>query len=105
LAELKKAGFRMITLTNSSRATVDAQMKNADLTELFDERLSIEDVQMFKPHTHVYRWAAKKMNVAREECLMVAAHGWDIAGALWAGLRAAFLSRPGTQLYPLAPAP
>jgi 2-haloacid dehalogenase len=37
--------------------------------------------------------------------MLIAAHGWDIAGALWAGLRAAFLSRPGAQLYPLAPAP
>ena len=37
--------------------------------------------------------------------MLVAAHGWDIAGALWAGWRAAFVSRPGAQLYPLAPAP
>jgi 2-haloacid dehalogenase len=43
--------------------------------------------------------------VRLNECLLVAAHGWDIAGALWAGWRAAFLSRPEAQLYPLAPAP
>lgn len=30
------------------------------------------------------------------------AHGWDVAGALWAGWRAAFISRPGQQIFPLA---
>jgi 2-haloacid dehalogenase len=105
LSQLKEAGFRTVTLTNSSHATVDAQIKNAGLVELFEELLSIEDTQIFKPHTHAYRWAAKKMNVPPEDCLLVAAHGWDIAGALWAGWRAVFLSRPGAQLYPLAPAP
>jgi 2-haloacid dehalogenase len=105
LGRLKQAEFRMVTLTNSSHATVEAQIENAGLTELFEDLLSIEDIQMFKPHIHVYRWAARKMGVPPNECLLVAAHGWDIAGALWAGWRAAFLSRPGAQLYPLAPAP
>jgi 2-haloacid dehalogenase len=36
---------------------------------------------------------------------MVAAHAWDIVGAMQAGCRAAFVARPGKVLYPLAPAP
>ena len=63
LEQLKQAGYRMVTLTNSSQAGVDAQMKNAGLTDLFDDRLSVEHVQMFKPHSHVYKWASRKMNV------------------------------------------
>jgi 2-haloacid dehalogenase len=35
----------------------------------------------------------------------LAADGCDIAGALWAGWRAAFISQSGAQIYPLAPAP
>jgi 2-haloacid dehalogenase len=105
LKALQEAGFRMATLTNSSRATVDAQIGNAGLKDLFEDRLSIEDILLFKPHAHAYRWAAHKMGARPDECMLIAAHGWDIAGALWAGLRAAFLSRPGAQLYPLAPAP
>jgi 2-haloacid dehalogenase len=48
LDRLKQAGFRLATLTNSSQAGVDAQIKNADLTEIFEVRLSIEDIQLFK---------------------------------------------------------
>lgn len=105
LEQLKQAGFRMVTLTNSSQAGVDEQMKNAGLTDLFEDRLSVENVQMFKPHSHVYKWASRKMNVPPEDCMLIAAHGWDIAGALWAGWRGAFVSRPGAQLYPLAKQP
>ncbi|HCO21739.1 MAG: haloacid dehalogenase type II [Gimesia sp.] len=105
LEQLKEAGYRMVTLTNSSQAGVDAQMKNAGLTDLFEDRLSVEDVQMFKPHSHVYKWASRKMNVPPEDCMLIAAHGWDIAGALWAGWRGAFVARPGAQLYPLAKQP
>ena len=33
---------------------------------------------------------------------MVAAHGWDIAGAKAAGMQAAFIARPNKAIYPLA---
>jgi 2-haloacid dehalogenase len=105
LEELKSEGFRMVTLTNSSQAAVDAQMQNANLTDLFEKQLSVEEVQLFKPHSHVYKWAARKMGLAPEECMLVAAHGWDVAGAIWSGWRAGFISRPGAQLFPLAPVP
>ncbi|MFG0298224.1 MAG: haloacid dehalogenase type II [Phycisphaerales bacterium JB047] len=105
LARLKAAGYRMVTLTNSSNKGVEAQMEHAGLTDMFEARLSVEDVQMYKPHQHVYAWASRKLGVDPGDCMLVAAHGWDIAGALWAGWRGAFLSRPGAQLYPLAPEP
>ncbi|EDM43789.1 haloacid dehalogenase, type II [unidentified eubacterium SCB49] len=105
LARLKKAGYKLVSFTNSSNIGVETQFKNAGLLDYFEERLSIEDIGKFKPDTDAYDWAARKMGVAPSECLLVAAHGWDIAGAIWAGWRGAFISRPGAQLYPLAPNP
>ena len=102
---LKKAGFKVITLTNSSNETVQEQMKNAGLTAHLDALFSIEDIGIYKPHTHTYRWAARKAGVEIERCLLVAAHGWDVAGASWAGMQSAFVARPGQAQYPLAPDP
>jgi 2-haloacid dehalogenase len=34
LDQLKQAGFRIVTLTNSSQAGVDAQIKNAELLDM-----------------------------------------------------------------------
>jgi len=36
---------------------------------------------------------------------LLAAHAWDVKGALRAGCAAAFVSRPGKVLEPLAPRP
>ena len=35
--------------------------------------------------------------------MLIAAHGWDVAGARLAGMRAVFVERLGKMLYPLGP--
>ena len=105
LSNLKAAGYYMVSLTNSSNAGVKAQFEHAELIQYFDQRLSVEDIKIYKPDLRAYEWALKQLNIKPEEALMVAAHGWDIAGAKEAGLQTAFIARPGKQLYPLAPAP
>ena len=104
LTELRAAGFRLVTLTNSSKAAVADQIKNAGLSDFFEALLSVEDVGKYKPHADVYRWAAGRVGANVSECLLVAAHGWDVAGAKWAGMRTAFVTRPGQQVFPLGPA-
>ena len=103
LSLLKEDGYKLVSFTNSSNEGVKKQFESAGLTDYFDECLSVEDVGKFKPFTDTYAWAARKMGVKQEECMLIAAHGWDVAGALWAGWRAAFVGRPGQQLFPLAP--
>ncbi len=105
LERLKRGGYRLATLTNSSKAGVKAQLEHAALAGFFEQQLSVETPQLFKPHRSVYEWAAREMNAAPAECMLVAAHGWDVAGAKWAGLQAAFIARPGQQIFPLADAP
>ncbi|MFD2256714.1 haloacid dehalogenase type II [Luteolibacter algae] len=105
LERLKDAGYRLVTLTNSPQKGVDAQMENAGLSHFFEKRLSVGEIETYKPNRRTYLWAAEQMGVKPENSMLLAAHGWDIAGARWAGLRAVFLSRPGAQLYPLGPPP
>ena len=105
LQRLNEAGFALYTLTNSAADALEDQMTNAGLKDHFAARLSVDGVQKFKPHRDVYTWAAEQVGIAPEDCLLVAAHGWDIAGAGWAGLRTAFVERPGHVTFPLADAP
>lgn len=79
------------------------QFESAGLTEYFDERLSVEYVGEFKLFSDTYAWAVGKMGVKPEEFMLTAVHSWDVAGALWAGWRAAFITKPEQQLFPLAP--
>jgi 2-haloacid dehalogenase len=102
LQTLRASGFTLISLTNSPREGMKAQLKNAGLTRLLDDQLSIEDIGIYKPDLRAYEWALDKAGAAAGEAMLVAAHGWDVAGARAAGLQAAFVSRSGKTLYPLA---
>lgn len=102
---LKEAGFRLATLTNSPPSTLLAQLEHADIKHYFDNTLSIDSVKKYKPALETYQYAARTLGVAENEILMVAAHGWDIAGALHAGMQGAFIEREGQSLYPLSASP
>lgn len=105
LERLRKDGFRMVTLTNSAPSAVEQQLKNAGLTDLFERSFSVDAVKRFKPAPEPYRHVAQELAISVGDLRMVAAHAWDIVGALQAGCLAAFISRPGKVLYPLGPKP
>ncbi len=105
LQRLRDAGLRLVALTNSSPTAVDAQLRNAGLSALFERAFSVESVRRFKPAPEPYRFVAQELGVETGGLRMVAAHAWDIVGAMRAGCAAAFVARPGKVLYPLAPPP
>jgi 2-haloacid dehalogenase len=105
LQNLKEAGFRLFTLTNSPPQVVEAQLKNSALSEYFEASFSVDSIRRFKPDAEVYRMAAKELGVPVNQVRLVAAHDWDVAGALIAGCAAAFVARPGKVLNPLMPIP
>lgn len=105
LQRLRAAGFRLVTLTNSAPAAVDQQLKNAGLGGYFERVFSVDAVRRFKPAAEVYHLVATELHVAPSQLRLVAAHAWDVLGAMRAGCAAAFVARPGKALFPLGEAP
>jgi 2-haloacid dehalogenase len=101
LAQLKEAGFRLATLTNSAPKVLEAQLHNSGLATYFDRMLSVDAVGKFKPDPATYHMAASELSVTTNQLRLVAAHNWDTTGAIQAGCRAAFVARPGMVLGPL----
>jgi 2-haloacid dehalogenase len=105
LARLRRAGLRLAALTNSTASVAQAQLTHAGLTASFEQILSADMVRRLKPAPEPYRMAAERLGVAIDEIRLIAAHAWDIAGALRAGCAAAFVVRPGMVLDPLVGRP
>jgi 2-haloacid dehalogenase len=105
LKRLRAAGFHMVTLTNSAPSAVKAQLQNAGLTQYFDEAISVDSVHRFKPDLEVYRSAAAHLGAKPRELLLIAAHPWDVFGAMKAGWQGAFVARNGITPFPLGPKP
>ena len=105
LARLKQSGLRLAALTNSTEKVAQAQLSNAGLSHYFEQILSADSVKRLKPAPEPYRMAAQQLGVAIGDVRLIAAHSWDIAGALRAGCAAAFVARPDIVLDPLVEKP
>ncbi len=101
LKQFQAMGIKLVTLTNSSDSGIQSQLKNARLTQYFDDSLTVQSLQIFKPDLRVYQWALAEMDIDAEQSMLVAAHGWDIAGAAKAGMQTAFIQRPGKYQFEL----
>ena len=105
LERLQRGGYRLATLTNSTAPVAHAQLDEAGLAPLFERILSADEARRLKPAREAYEMAAGALDVDTAGMRLVAAHAWDVAGALRSGCLAAFVARPGMVLDPLAPRP
>lgn len=101
LERLRNAGFRLVTLTNSTEQVAQAQITNAGLREYFEHIFSADSVRRLKPAPEPYRMVAEHFRVDMKEVILIAAHAWDVAGALCAGCEAAFVARSNAVPDPL----
>jgi 2-haloacid dehalogenase len=95
----------MTALTNSVLAVAEDQLVNAGLRDLFDDVLSADTVRRLKPAPEPYLAVAARFDVPIGSVRLVAAHAWDVAGALSAGCAAALVTRPGAVASPLGRQP
>src|SRR3954447_9725040 len=105
LARLRAGGHQLAALSNSPEDVEHAQLAHAGLTDRFDAILSADTVRALKPRREPYELAARTFSVSTAGVTLVAAHAWDVAGALAAGCRAAFVARPGMPRNPADPEP
>jgi 2-haloacid dehalogenase len=105
LERLRGAGYRLAALTNSTAEVEQAQLRHARLADLFEKALSADAAKRLKPAAEAYRTAARDLGISTEEMRMVAAHAWDIHGAMRAGCAAAFVERRGVLWNPLLERP
>ncbi len=102
---LREGGCRLAILTNSTGPMIAAQLAHTNITDFFDLVMSTDAIETYKPAARTYAYACERLSIAPSDAMLVAAHDWDVTGAMRAGMRAAFVSRHGTALNPLEPKP
>jgi 2-haloacid dehalogenase len=105
LARLHDSPLQVVALTNSPLDVARAQLSHARLDRHFHAILSADEVQALKPRREAYALVAARCEVPLADVRLVAAHAWDVTGALAAGCAAAFVLRPGKLPTPIGPQP
>jgi 2-haloacid dehalogenase len=105
LKQLKDAGFRLVTLTNSPPDAQINQLKHAGIDGFFERLLSVDRVRRYKPAPQVYHMAAEELDVPTGAICLISIHLWDNVGAQNVGCAAALVARPGNAPPPVLAVP
>lgn len=84
--------YRLVALSNGN-ADFLSHLVSSRIRFAFDDVISVDSFGAFKPHPAVYRGAARSLDLALNEIMMVSSHAFDVMGARACGYRGAYVNR------------
>jgi 2-haloacid dehalogenase len=93
LANARSAGLAVATLTNGAESNTRTLLEGAGLAKYVEAVITVEEVRAYKPAPEPYRHAANRLGLEPADVSLVATHGWDVLGAMNAGLHAVWVDR------------
>jgi 2-haloacid dehalogenase len=87
----RSAGAAVAILTNGTAQNTRTLLNRAGLE--VDDVFTTADVEEYKPAPAPYEHAAEELGLDPRQVTLVAAHGWDVLGALNARLQAVWVDR------------
>jgi len=80
LNSLKKKNYKLAILSNGTPALLNKLVSSNDLTDIFDDIFSIEEVGIYKPDSKVYDLPVKKYQIKKDEVAFLSSNTWDVSG-------------------------
>lgn len=105
LDTLATAGYRIAVVTNSAAEAAGRALRAASLDAHVEQVVGADEIAAYKPDPRVYRHAAERLGAAPDELCLVAAHAWDVLGAMRAGWSAAWVAHREHHLLTTVPPP
>ncbi|WP_250866651.1 haloacid dehalogenase type II [Caballeronia sp. INSB1] len=105
LCALQAQGVPLAILSNGSNFSIRSVVESSRLQHHFDHLISVDRVEVFKPHTSVYEMAEQTINFPRDEILFVSSNSWDAAGAAHFGYQVCWVNRVGNTFDQLGVRP
>ena len=105
LGRLRRAGFRLFTLTDNLLEIQTHQLEHAGILDAFERRFSADGVKRHKPARETYAYVENELQVQPSQLCLIACHTWDTLGAVAAGWEAALIRRAGNAVLSVGPQP
>ena len=99
LQTLKKDGHKLYAFSNGSKNAVSNLLINAEIIDLFDGVVSVEDIKMFKPSPLVYKHFNDKTNSSKLDSWLISSNPFDVIGATAYGFRTAWVQRTQESIF------
>ena len=99
LQALAGAGFRLFGFSNGVEEAIIGLLEHAGIDQYFEGVVSVDALQTFKPDPQVYHHFIEVADTAPENCWLVSSNGFDVIGAVSAGMKAAWLRRSQNVVF------
>jgi len=99
LQALADAGFRLFGFSNGVEEAIIGLLEHAGIDQYFEGVVSVDALQTFKPDPQVYHHFIEVADTAPENCWLVSSNGFDVIGAVSAGMKAAWLRRSQSVVF------
>lgn len=99
LQKLKEDGHKLYAFSNGSANAVSNLLIHAEIINLFDGVVSVEDVQVFKPSPKVYEHFNTKTNSKKENSWLISSNPFDVIGATAYGMNTAWVQRSQELIF------
>lgn len=93
LRALAGMGYELAVLSNGTHAMIRACLDHSGLGDFFGQRISVDEVGVFKPSPVVYRHAAGRLSRPAGHVRLVTCNAFDSVGASAAGMRTVWVNR------------
>jgi 2-haloacid dehalogenase len=93
LRALSGLGYELAVFSNGTPAMIGNCLANSGLGEFFGQRISVDEVRVFKPSPVVYDHAARRLSRPMGQVRLVTSNAFDCVGASAAGMRTAWVNR------------
>ena len=93
LQVLKNNDRRLYPFSNGTADMVVAVLQHAGIDSYFEDVISVDALQTFKPNPEVYQHVIRIADLPAENCWLVSSNPFDVIGAISAGMKAAWLKR------------
>ena len=101
LTKLKQKGFKTGILSNGNMKMLNSAVDNANIRELLDQILSVEECKTYKPSKKVYDLVEKIMKVKKENVMFFSSNAWDMHAASNYGFNTIWVNRFNAKLEKL----
>ena len=93
LKQLKNKKLKLAILSNGSPDLLNELVKSNNLTEIFDDLFSIEEVKIYKPDNKVYEIPIHRYKIKPEEIVFLSSNTWDVSGGGNYGYQSVWVNR------------
>jgi 2-haloacid dehalogenase len=93
LRALSGMGYELVVLSNGTPAMIGDCLGNSGLGDFFGQRISVDEIRVFKPSPVVYRHAAGRLSLPIGQVRLITSNAFDCVGASAAGMRTAWVNR------------